>query len=229
MRNNFQCHQKEVRGCSPPKPSETLVTVFGNGHTRETFHSIGTVGGLVRSIKTNEEIFIPGRGRGDSTLATWTLGRIHLQDISHEMENCVVSATTKQHIDQRDSRIVRDNADIEKIDNWFAKHDPFVQTTELIGPSTGLVADKRINCHLAREIGIPLVRELMWKSFDKISFQRKNKVCPLSMTSGCIDVDLINPFTILTRIGIVKNDSEDLKRYRTHWHHLHWHSSTSME
>lgn len=108
---------------------------------------------LMRMMETSARL-THGRGITDSTLASWTLNMTRLLDVCEQIELfCDISVEfSEQHIDNRDSRILRDN-DVEKLDHWFASHDPFLERSELIFIETSIVANNNINYHRTMEIG----------------------------------------------------------------------------
>ncbi|KAK4873709.1 hypothetical protein RN001_013069 [Aquatica leii] len=58
------------------------------------------------------------------------------------------SATSEQHVDTRPSRIIRDEADTEKLRQWFIKHPPFPNTNRLISINSEVIAPENVNCHM---------------------------------------------------------------------------------
>lgn len=100
-----------------------------------------------------------GRGISESTLASWTLGMIRLQNVCEQItEYCNFTMdTSEQHVDYRDARVQRDNEDLEKFDNWLSSNDFTIDHTELICISNRIVASDIVNCHRAFEIGEGLI------------------------------------------------------------------------
>lgn len=103
-----------------------------------------------------------GRNITDSTLARWILAMPYTNDVCKEVEKfCGITfSTSEQHVDARDSRIKRDNADILKIFQWFKEHDPFPHINSLISISTGVTGGENINCYDCFEIGKKIYRTL---------------------------------------------------------------------
>ena len=118
------------------------------------------------------------RGIASNTTTRFTLGKVNLLDICQEVENfCAVStATTEQHVDVRPSHIVRDNADVNSIDNWFQNHYPFPEIPHLICISTRVSGNETNNCHQAFEVGYELMKNMTGQRFGSVKFQRKNKL-----------------------------------------------------
>lgn len=131
---------------------------------------------LMRMFKSSGGL-IHGRGISESTLASWTLGMIRLQDVCEQItEYCNITMdTSEQHIDYRDARVQRDNEDLEKFDNWLSSHDFILNNTELICIANGIVASDLVNCHRAFEIGESLITNIIGSNFQELSFSRKSK------------------------------------------------------
>ncbi|CAH2989439.1 unnamed protein product [Chilo suppressalis] len=171
---------------------------------------------LMRSMKTTGGL-TQGRGITDSTIASWTLGMVQLQNICEQIENFsgVSCSTTEQHVDMRPSRISRDNCDVEKLDMWLAGHNPFPENKELMSIGTGVIANENINCHRAYEIGREMMNKIIGVDFGSLSFRRKDKVLSLSTVNTSITIDEspvpIDPLLLFQRMCITKNSETDLK------------------
>lgn len=74
---------------------------------------------LMRTMKTSGGL-TQGRGITDSVITLWTLGMVYLHNVCDEVEKfCGISLeTTEQHVDMRNSRIIRDNANLKKLLNF---------------------------------------------------------------------------------------------------------------
>ncbi|GBN80458.1 hypothetical protein AVEN_245507-1 [Araneus ventricosus] len=103
-----------------------------------------------------------GRGVSYSVLARWTQGMTALQHICDVIEKfCSVDlASSGQHLKISGSRVQRNNDDCRKMVEWFKHYNPFPANSNLISISTGVVGDSRINCHMAKEEGILVSKEL---------------------------------------------------------------------
>ncbi|GBN88645.1 hypothetical protein AVEN_228990-1 [Araneus ventricosus] len=55
--------------------------------------------------------------------------------------------TSEQHTDARDSRILRDNEDVQELVGWFESHDPFYVSDFVMSISTGILGDETISCY----------------------------------------------------------------------------------
>lgn len=132
--------------------------------------AISSCGGLSR-----------GRGISDGTLARWIAGMPTAVDVCHQIEQfCEVSfSTSDQHVDTTNSRIRRDDSDLQKFSEWFQCHDPFPEIKSLMSISTGVIADESINCHKAFEKGTASMKTIEGKNFKELQLSRKNRVVPL--------------------------------------------------
>ncbi|XP_044731960.1 uncharacterized protein LOC123294850 [Chrysoperla carnea] len=173
---------------------------------------------LMRMFKSSGGL-THGRGITESTLASWTLGMVRLQDVCEQLtEYCNISMdTSEQHIDYRDSRVQRDNEDLEKIDNWLSSHDFTIDRHELICIANVIVASEMINCHRAIEIGEGLMTNIIGSDFQKLSFNRKSKILPFSAMTSTIEVEkspvVINPLLLFQRMCISRETVGDMKQY----------------
>ena len=116
---------------------------------------------------------------------------------------CYVSFdTSEQHVDTRVTRIKRDTSDLEKINEFFEKYNPFVQSKFVMSIYSGIVGNESINCYNAYEEGIKVFQSHIGKSFGSIKSSSKNNVRSLlSMTSSIKiggDVVTINPLLIFS-------------------------------
>lgn len=165
-----------------------------------------------------------GRGINSHTTSRWILGMISMLHVCDEVENfCgVFSATTEQHVDARPSRIVRDNSDSEKLDNWLSERQPFIEACNLRSLSTGAIGDSTINCHLCDEVGAKMLNEMIGRPFATYKFQRKKKVLPLAAITKSIRVDNnapvvpVQPLLLFQRMTLSENLPTELKEILKH-------------
>lgn len=173
---------------------------------------------LMRSLKSTGGLS-HGRGISDSTLSRWILTMPTVTTVTQQVEEfCGVSLTTsEQHVDARDARVQRDNADLQKFIEWFQSHDPFPVTNFVMSISTGIVGDDSINCHRAFEIGNSSMLALVGQTFDKIKFVRKKRVMSIQGFTSKVTIDgedvPVNPETIFHRIALLKKSDEQLKEF----------------
>lgn len=67
---------------------------------------------------------------------------------------CDVSfATTEQHIDSREHRRKREVADLQKLQEFFYRYDPFPETGNIMSIFSGIIGGNSINCYEAYEEG----------------------------------------------------------------------------
>ncbi|CAG9818117.1 unnamed protein product [Phaedon cochleariae] len=120
----------------------------------------------------NREAKIPGgmfqRGASDNMAIKWTMGSIHLRIVCEGIEDfCGIhSGTSEQHVDCRPTRVSRDNADVEKLDQWFHAHDPFPVNSDLMSISSGVIRIDSINCHQALEIGTEMLKKVIGVNYN---------------------------------------------------------------
>ncbi|XP_054714645.1 uncharacterized protein LOC129224244 [Uloborus diversus] len=173
---------------------------------------------LMRSMKSTGGL-TRGRGISDSTMAKWILSMPILVEVSQKVEEfCNLSfVSTEQHADAKDSRITRDEADVQKLVNWFSSHDPFPNSEHLMSISNGIVADESINCHNAYEIGTDSLSKIVGNNFADVKLKRKNRVMPIRGSSCKVKVHdefiPVNPDTIFRRISLLKKSDEELQNY----------------
>lgn len=173
---------------------------------------------LMRSMKSTGGL-TRGRGLTDSVLTKWILGMPTMQKVSEAIENFVEieSTTTEQHVDARPTRQARDNADVQKLQQWFENHDPFPVLDNIVSLSTGVVGGPQINCHKAQSIGLESFNGIVGKQFADISFPRKKRVLPLSAVTSSLKVldtvVAVDPIVLYQRISFTKESQEQLKSF----------------
>lgn len=99
-----------------------------------------------------------------------------------KLRNCVIFSLNlaKQHVDSRDSRVTRDNKDINKVVQWFTVHNSFPNIKQVISIASGIVGNDSINCHRAQTLGLESMENITGLTFNEIKLKRINKVLPLS-------------------------------------------------
>ena len=130
---------------------------------------------LMRSMKSNGGL-TRGRGLTDSVLTKWILGMPIMQKVSETIEDFVgvASSSTEQHIDARPTRQARDNADVQKLQQWFQNHEPFSALNNTVSLSTGIVGGNEIDCYNAQSIGFKVIEAMIGKVFQKCPSREKN-------------------------------------------------------
>ena len=101
--------------------------------------------------------------------------------------------------------------------DWFHQHPPFLDNSELISLSKGIVGDEKVNCHRSREIGNHIMSVIVGKDFKSVKLKRNDRVLPLSSMNHGILIDNlqipINPTKLFQRIGIAKQCDEELEEF----------------
>lgn len=150
-----------------------------------------------------------GRGVTKSVIARYLLPMPTVCSMMIALEDfCGIEAySSEQHVDISDSRIKRDNDDIEKLVYWFEKHNPFPFDKNLTSISTGVISDQSIDCHQAFEKGMKGVDSMIGKNLQDISLGKLYKVKPMSLTSNGTHLhheDSINidPIIMFQRISV---------------------------
>ncbi|GBM87392.1 hypothetical protein AVEN_168640-1 [Araneus ventricosus] len=75
----------------------------------------------------------------------------------------------------------------------LSKHSPFNQSEELISLSSGIVADDRVNCDSAEELGENAAKGIVGKRFAEVTLKRKVQVFTLAAMENTklIDTDAV--------------------------------------
>ncbi|KYN00649.1 hypothetical protein ALC62_08572 [Cyphomyrmex costatus] len=173
---------------------------------------------LMKYMKTEGGVS-RGRSTQESVLCKWIYGMYAMNTVCEGMETfCNVSLdTADQHVDARDSRINRDNADVKKLVEWFASHNPFPKTNQIMSLATGIVGNDEINCHDAYNIGHISMENMIGQTFYNVKFKRSNRVVPLLSVRSCVKVHdckiPIDPLLLFQRICLNKKFNEQLCEY----------------
>lgn len=171
--------------------------------------SMKTVGGLSR-----------GRGITDETILNWIISTPVCTFVTAAVETFTgqSSSTSEQHIELRDSRKARDNADKTKFFSWLQQHNPFRnRCSDLVSLSTGIVAESNITCDMALEKGEILLQKTFGKNFADVVYTRKNKVIPIAAQMRSIKYNnetiIINSQQLFHRMVCAINSPQELKLY----------------
>ncbi|XP_011859602.1 PREDICTED: uncharacterized protein LOC105557068, partial [Vollenhovia emeryi] len=171
---------------------------------------------LMRSFKVKGGLTQGGR-INDTSQRKWTLGAAYMQDVCQKVEEFagIITGTSEQHIDSRQSRVSRDNSNAEKLSVWFNTHDPFPETKYFMSISTGVVGSEIVNCHRAFEIGMEMMKKINGSTYDSLSFKRKDKILALAAINSSLNIHsvsvAVNPLLLFQRISLSKQSDEDLK------------------
>ncbi|KYM98809.1 hypothetical protein ALC62_10473 [Cyphomyrmex costatus] len=162
-------------------------------------------------------------GRGplsDSALTSFTVTMPILHNICEAVENFSEKyfSTSEQHVEARESRIKRDEADLQKLVNWFEIHDPFPQNDCIVSLSTGMCGNSStINCFRAREIGEQLIENIQDKKLKDIQMKRSQRVSSLASVNCTVKIQdkevTVDPLKIFQRMTIAKQSESDLQEF----------------
>ena len=172
---------------------------------------------LMRSMKVTSGI-THGRGISESVRSQWILGSRTSSLICSQLEEyCGTRSTTnEQHVDWRDARRKRDDADIQKLYEWLLNHDPFSDRKEVVSLSTGLIGNG-VNCYDAYEIGKSIMSENENKRFTDIKMKMSKKATTLGTMKNTVLIKkksyTLDPLTLFHRICVLQEESSDLKSY----------------
>lgn len=173
---------------------------------------------LMRSMKTQGGL-THGRGLSESVLTKFVLTMIILVEVCNAMENfCNVSfATTEQHIDSREYRIKRDVADLQILQKFFNRYDPFPETDNIMSIFSGIIGSNSVNCHEAYEEGKKSLQAIVGMNFGSVKFKRKNKVLSLKTVQSSVkvngDIVAIDPLLLFQRISLTIDSKKDMETY----------------
>jgi len=83
--------------------------------------------------------------------------------------------------------------------------------------ASGVVGDKTINCHNAREVGIASMNKIIGQTFNDIKLKRVDKVLPLLTISSTIKVHddkvPVDPILLFQRMRITKTFGDELEQF----------------
>eukprot|EP00795_Rhopilema_esculentum_P012560 gene12560-3255_t len=80
--------------------------------------------------------------------------------------------TSEQHVQLGPSRVPPDNKDLTLIKEWFDLHNPFGEDGQhLKSLSTGLIADDRVNCDEAENVGRNIQNQLDNRNMEDASIK----------------------------------------------------------
>lgn len=134
-----------------------------------------------------------GRGFTESVLKKWVLGLPVAHHLCESVERFsgVQTCSSYQHIELRESRIGKDEENVQTFVEWLHQHSPFIVTEGLVSLSTGMVAPEHINCYKAKDIGKKMMEESLKNkdTFGELKVQRNKRVKPMSSTIASVRVD----------------------------------------
>ncbi|KAJ8897634.1 hypothetical protein PR048_002983 [Dryococelus australis] len=127
----------------------------------------------------------------------------------------VTSESSNQHISLSRLWQTRDISDLKKFVVWLNQHSPFNKSEELFSLSSGIIANDRVSCDSAEEIGENYVRGIVGICFANVTLKRKTQVFTLAAMGITSDKDpvIINPNQLFHRIVCVVRSADDLEDY----------------
>lgn len=133
-----------------------------------------------------------GRGFTDSVLKKWVFGLPVAHHLCESVERFsgIQTCSSYQHVELRDSRIKKDEEDLQTFIKWLHHHSPFIRTEGLLSLSTGMVAPEHINCYKAKDIGKQVMKESLRnkETFGELKLQRNKRIKPISATIASVKV-----------------------------------------
>ena len=165
-----------------------------------------------------------GRGITDSSLSKWVHALPHSIPICEALEafTNVHTNTSDQHKDLRASSVARDSTDYATFVQWLHAHSPFAYSDldSLVDISTGIVADKSVNCDAAYDIGLVAASVMVGKNFTVVKLSRKDRVATITGARSTVkvrDVDAeVNPTLLFMRITCIINSTTEMEDYMSY-------------
>ena len=173
---------------------------------------------MMRSIKSRGGL-TRGRGMTETVRLVWIHSMHRCGDIHNAMTVLTGAQhrTSEQHIELGESRIRRDNADLEKIKSWFDQYNPFqVNEPNLRSLTSGLTSsdEDQINCDNAELVGYRIQKSLDNVSIDSASIKRNDQVRTLEYLQNPIKVGKENvrfdPMLLFNRLILLAQREDDM-------------------
>jgi hypothetical protein len=171
---------------------------------------------MMRSIKSRGGL-TRGRGFTETVRLMWILTMHKCGEVFESISSFTGLAhiTSEQHVEMGESRIKRDNADLNNIISWLSLHDPFMQSdNNLRSLSTGLTSSEsdNVNCDVAEQIGATIQQKLDGSAFWSVKLKRSDKVNTLIDLTKNIkigqEVVHVDPLTLFSRLIVVLDRSD---------------------
>lgn len=83
---------------------------------------------------------------------------------------------SERHVDMMPLRVSREHLDVEKLQGWFSKHPPFLESKQIVSLTTGKIGYEEVNCHTAQKIGTVCMKNIVGQTFEIVKQKRKDKV-----------------------------------------------------
>lgn len=161
---------------------------------------------LMRSLKISGGL-TRGRGMDDTKRSIW-LHSLHaraalnyaIQDLTN-----LRTETSEQHKECGNSRLIRDNKDIECIYDFLKERNPFVSQhpNEFRNIADGIVSTSKANVDRAEDVGMKILQSIENKNVFEHSFERCKQVVRLSSKNEVfIDGEMVimDPDTLFQRL-----------------------------
>ena len=161
-----------------------------------------------------------GRQITDSTITNWVYSLPITIPICKSIEQFTNVNTTSsdQHRDLHNSNETKDKRDHETFFVWLSAHSLFVYKCESIAYiSTGMIADKAVNCEQAYELGCVSANSMIDGNFIDIKLMRNDKVKTIASMINTVSIRkelvTINYSVLFNRITCILRDSSDIELY----------------
>lgn len=143
-----------------------------------------------------------GRGVTPSVVARYLGAMPSAFTIMESLEEyCgITTKSSEQHVDLNKSRYIRDFVDINRLLSWLDIHKPFELSSNLKSLSTGLIADKSINCHQAIERGLLSMDKMIGKKVSELTLSRTLNVKPSLAMKNSVHLNDAHIFMVDTNL-----------------------------
>ena len=155
-----------------------------------------------------------GRQITDRTITNWVYSLPITIPICKSIEQFTNVNTTlsDQHRDLHNSNETKDKRDHETFFVWLSAHSPFVYKCEsIVCITTGMIADKAVNCEQAYELGCVSANSMIDGSFADIRLKRNDKVKTIAIMTNTVSIHkelvTINYSVLFNRITCILRDS----------------------
>ncbi|GBN42286.1 hypothetical protein AVEN_29970-1 [Araneus ventricosus] len=136
----------------------------------DKFWSMNVEQVLMRSRKVSGGL-TQRRNMSYSVVARWTFTMPGRLQVTEEVEafSGMTGESSEWHISLSKLWQTRDTRDLKKFLIWLKLHSPFSKYEELISPSSGIVADGRVNWDSADELDKNAVKGIVRKRFPDVT------------------------------------------------------------
>ena len=169
---------------------------------------------LMRSVKTSGGL-TRGRGVGEIQHLVWLLS----MPARAEMHNAMLDLTgvqhtpSEQHKEVSKSRQKRDVTDTTTVLRFLAYHNPFSDDLSLRNLANGLTASSKVNVDQAKEIGDKIIKSIVGKTTQNLTFKRKNQAVNLKHDTSTVEINdeivSIDPQLLFQRLIAVRDKVDD--------------------